>query len=239
MAKPIVLALETSSLVSSIALVSEDKVIGELNTETNRHHSEQLVPHIDLLLKSTGIEKRSLNYIAAAIGPGSFTGLRIGLATAKALAYVLQIPVVGVSTLEGLAWNLHGNGTEICAVMDAQKQNVYMARYQCKNNKLVIVSEEEVTSAARVIEELKKEPQMTLAGEKITSLDLLLAEEGLLACKAPPHLSMPRAASIGYGALQKIKDTPTASMMDIIPNYIRKAEAEELWEKKQQDLLEK
>lgn len=236
MEKSIVLALETSSLVSSIALISDEKVVGELNIETDRHHSEQLVPHIDLLLKTTGIEKRSLSSIAVAVGPGSFTGIRIGLATAKSLAYVLKIPVIGVSTLEGLGWNLFANGTFICAVMDAQKNNVYRALYQCKNGELLAVSEEEVVPASQIIEELRQEESMTLIGEKIRSLDVLLNQEGLKKRRAHPHISMPRAASIGYAALEKMSKSPDEALMDIMPNYIRRSEAEELWEKKQKDL---
>ena len=130
MEKSIILAIETSSLVSSVALVGSKKLFGELTIENQKHHSERLVPYIEHLLEMSEIQKGELSAIAVSTGPGSFTGLRIGMATAKAIAYVLKIPVIGISTLSGLSWNLFAEGALLCPMMDAQKGNVYSAMYE-------------------------------------------------------------------------------------------------------------
>lgn len=99
------LGIETSSAVSSVAVMDDQRLIGELTVQAGLTHSEQLVPHIELLLKQSGVAKTALTGIAVSIGPGSFTGLRIGMGTAKALAYALNIPLLGVMTMDGIAHN--------------------------------------------------------------------------------------------------------------------------------------
>lgn len=103
------LGIETSSAVSSVALMDTTKLVGELTVQAGLTHSEQLVPHIELLMQQSGVAKSDIEGIAVSIGPGSFTGLRIGLGTAKALAYAWQVPLLGVMTMDVLAHNF-GNG---------------------------------------------------------------------------------------------------------------------------------
>ena len=107
------LGIETSSLVSSVALMDETNLIGELTIQAGLTHSEQLIPHIDMLLRASQVKKNELKGIIVSIGPGSFTGLRIGMGTAKAMAYALQIPLYGVMTMDSLAHNVSsGNSSE-------------------------------------------------------------------------------------------------------------------------------
>lgn len=105
-----VLALETATLVSGVALATESALLAEWKLETTKTHSELLLPHIEMLLQAAQVEKQQLQAVAVSLGPGSFTGLRIGLATAKALAYALGIPLIGVPTLEALAYNCPAPG---------------------------------------------------------------------------------------------------------------------------------
>jgi len=233
MENAVVLALETSSLVSSIAVLKEDKLLAELNIESTKHHSELLVPHIEELLKMASIEKSGLSAIAVSTGPGSFTGLRIGLATAKAMAYVLNIPVIGVSTLKGLAWNLRVEGALLCPLMDAQKGNVYTALYEVRNGEFAELWNERVESLEWVLAEARRNPKMMLLGEGNNRLVRKIEEYGLSSQRPAPHLYMPRAASIGFAAMERILAGEADSLMEVVPNYIRRSEAEELWEKKQ------
>ena len=237
MGKNLILALETSSLVSSIALIEENKLRAEITIENSRHHSENLVPHIEQLFSLGGVKKEDLSAVAVAVGPGSFTGLRIGIGTAKSIAYGLRIPIVGVSTLEGLAWNLYGEGCLLCPVMDAQKNNVYAGIFEVQKGKMVKIKEESVESVETIFNWAKENPRLMLLGEGNRGFEEKLTEYGLASQRPLPHLKMPRASSIGYAALERVRDQNYDSVMDLAPNYIRRSEAEELWEKKQ--LLEK
>ena len=102
------LAIDTSSFVLSCALAEKDKLVAEWTVQKRLTHSEQLIPHMDEILKDAGVDQKEITAIAAAKGPGSFTGLRIGLATAKTAAYIWKVPLIGVDTLEALVWNLVG-----------------------------------------------------------------------------------------------------------------------------------
>ena len=124
------LAIETSSLVSSVALLHEQTLRAELTIQARLTHSEQLMPHIADMLDKASVGKADIDGIAVSIGPGSFTGLRIGLATAKGLAFAWQTPIVGIETSTSLAWNFVGNADKICPLIDAQKGNVYASVYK-------------------------------------------------------------------------------------------------------------
>ncbi len=102
------LAIDTSSLVLSCALAEKDRLVAEWTVQKRLTHSEQLIPHLDAMMKEAGVSKEDITAIAVSIGPGSFTGLRIGLATAKMAAYIWKVPIVGVDTLESLARNMEG-----------------------------------------------------------------------------------------------------------------------------------
>ncbi|MBP7248011.1 MAG: tRNA (adenosine(37)-N6)-threonylcarbamoyltransferase complex dimerization subunit type 1 TsaB [Negativicutes bacterium] len=237
MGKNLILALETSSLVSSIALIEESKLRAEITIENSRHHSENLVPHIEQLFSLGAVKKEDLSAVAVAVGPGSFTGLRIGIGTAKSIAYGLGIPIIGISTLKGLAWNLYGEGSLLCPIMDAQKNNVYTAIFEVRNGQMIMTKEESVESIETIFEWAKENPRLMLLGEGNRGFEEKLAQYGLNAQRPLPHLKMPRASSIGYAALERFLAQDFDSVMDLAPNYIRRSEAEELWEKKQ--LLEK
>lgn len=124
------LAIETSSLVSSVALLHDDTLRAELTIQARLTHSEQLMPHIADMLDKASVKKSQIDGVAVAVGPGSFTGLRIGLATAKGLSFAWNVPIVGVTTPVSLAWNFVGVSDRICTLIDAQKGNVYAGVYR-------------------------------------------------------------------------------------------------------------
>lgn len=122
------LGIETSSLVSSVALMDEHNLIGELTIQAGLTHSEQLIPHIDMLLRASQVKKNELKGIIVSSGPGSFTGLRIGMGTAKAMAYALQIPLYGVMTMDSLARNVHIQIVQF-VLLSMHRKSMYMLVY--------------------------------------------------------------------------------------------------------------
>ncbi|NLP42656.1 MAG: tRNA (adenosine(37)-N6)-threonylcarbamoyltransferase complex dimerization subunit type 1 TsaB [Veillonellaceae bacterium] len=227
-----ILSLDTATLVSSVALVSEEKLIAELTIQTKKTHSEMLMPHIEKILKLAGVKKTDLTLVAVSIGPGSFTGLRIGLATAKALAYALAIPLVGVSTLEALAFNCPVPGALLSPMLDAQKGNVYQAIYKWQKQGLTEVLPPRVIGFEESVSELTQQTMPVLIlgegavmhGTKLAGLANPVAATG--------NVVMPRAASVGFLAKRKFAQGLRHDVMTLEPIYIRRSEAEELWEKR-------
>ena len=121
----VVLAIDTATQVSSVAVASETRLFAELTMQARLTHSETLLPHIEQVLKMANVKKEDLDGLAVSLGPGSFTGLRIGLAAAKAICYALKLPLIGVPTLEALAWHYPVPGVRVMTLLDAQKGNAY------------------------------------------------------------------------------------------------------------------
>lgn len=125
-----ILGLDSSGLAASVAIVEDDKLLAEYTTDYKKTHSQTLLPMLEELRRMIELDLDSLDAIAISSGPGSFTGLRIGSATAKGLGFALNKPLVEVPTLEGLAWNLWGAGCLVCPLMDARRNQVYTAAYE-------------------------------------------------------------------------------------------------------------
>lgn len=229
-----VLALETATLVSGVALATESSLLAEWKLETAKTHSELLLPHVEMLLQAAQVEKQELKAVAVSLGPGSFTGLRIGLATAKALAYALRIPLIGVPTLEALAYNCPVPGVLLSPFLDAQKGNVYQGRYHIENGRVVEVQPPRVVAFQKALEELVAdgEPAMAL-GEGVAWLqqpEYKALQEALV--PTPLSVAMPRAASVAALAWQRLQQGDSDEAMTLEPMYIRRSEAEVLWEKR-------
>ena len=120
-----VLGIDTSSIVATIAIINEEKLLAEYIVNNKKTHSEKMMGVIDNVLADSGVELKDIDVVAVAKGPGSFTGIRIGMACAQGLAHALKKPMIGVNTLDGLAYNLIGTGDLVCPMMDAQRQEVY------------------------------------------------------------------------------------------------------------------
>ena len=150
-----ILAIDSSSLVASVALVDENTVIAEYTMNLKKTHSQTLLPMINEIFKMTGIDKKSLSAIAVTQGPGSFTGLRIGAATAKGLALALDLPIVGVSTIEMMAYNFNHCNKLICPIMDARRNQVYTGIYECEKDELKRVVEDVALSIEELIEKIR------------------------------------------------------------------------------------
>lgn len=227
------LAIETATLASGVALATVDKLVAEIIVQTKKTHSERLMPHIEQLLELGQVAKEDITAIAVSIGPGSFTGLRIGLATAKALAYVWNVPVIGVSTLAALAYACPAPNSLICPLLDAQKGNVYQAVYRWEKGILQEVIPPRVIAHQEAINELANQPlPVIMLGE-----GAVLFQEAIVAAAdpielAPPHIILPRAGSVALLGHQLLRQGIRHDVMTLEPLYIRRSEAEVLWEQR-------
>lgn len=224
------LAIDTATKVCTVALCRDEEILAEYTINMGHTHSEGLLPQLDQLLARTGVKKREIELIAVSMGPGSFTGLRIGLATAEAMAYSWQCYLHGVDTLKALAYNLQLEGVVLAPVLDAQKGNFYQALYKWEMGELVELAPVAVVSAEQALE------RMALQGMPA----LLLGECAKLVKKglpdfvkaAPEALMMPKASSVALLAQAEFDAASDKKIFGLEPYYIRRSEAEELWEKK-------
>lgn len=215
-----ILGIETATRAASVAVIFNGKILAESLRESPQSFSETLMPQVEEVIKLSGAFE-NLDAVAVSIGPGSFTGLRIGLATAKALAYAWGIKIIGVPTLQALAYNFPS--AKVLPMIDAQKNRAYCQLFE-KNSPL---SKLEVRPVDEVISEAGKlNGEIFLCGDVLHKIKIPLPPNVKL---APPHLKMPRASSIAICAenLGKVDN-----VMNLEPLYIRRAEAEVLWEKR-------
>ncbi len=228
----LILALDTATLVSSVALAAPGRLLAELTLQTRKTHSERLMPHIEQLLTLADADKSAVGAIAVSIGPGSFTGLRIGLATAKALAYALGIPLIGVPTLAALAYGCPVPGALLAPTMDAQKGNIYIALYSWQAGELAEVLPPSVMDHAAAAAKLAARPEPVLVlGEAAELYADAFRKAGIAV--AEPHVAMPRAGSVALLGARLHAAGVSHDAMTLEPLYIRRSEAEELWEKRQ------
>lgn len=232
-----ILALDTSSLVATVAVMNEDKLLGEYTINSPMTHSQKLMPTMDGLLKQLSLGIKDMDYIAVSKGPGSFTGIRIGIATVKGLAQALDIPILSVSSLEGLAYNLTYTDSLICPIMDARRNQVYTGVYQWESYKLKKIIEEAPMAIEELMEVLSQtQGDIVFLGDGLdryrTDITKGLGNRALI---APTYVSMQRAASIGQLAMDKLKnnDIDFDNHFTLAPTYLRKSEAERQYEEKQ------
>lgn len=229
------LGIETSSVVSSVAVMNENQLLGEITIQAGLTHSEQLVPHIQSLLEMVRVQKTDLKGIVVASGPGSFTGLRIGMGTAKAMAYALRIPLYGVMTMDSLARNIPYTTDTICTVIDAQKKHVYAALYTYEDSQLKIIESPFVVEAVSLVERLRtQQNRVIFVGDGIKRIAPLIEDDESLIISDPIY-RIPKASSLLLSAQSLIERGECANPMDMVPYYIRRSEAEVLWEEKHKD----
>ena len=187
------------------------------------------MPIIDELLDEVEVQIEDVDAFGVCIGPGSFTGIRIGISTAKALAQVGNKPLIGISTLEGLVFNLPYCKGVICPILDAQRDQIYTALYKWEGNQLFSIEEDQAIGAKEWIDKIKdRNEHIHLVGDGVTKFAPLFQEK--LKDKvsiAPPTVRMPRASSIAALAMEKIQRGEITEYKEVAPNYIRKSQAEQ------------
>jgi len=237
----LVLGIDTATVVAGTAVVTEGKTIAERFVNNRLTHSQNLMPMIDQVLKDAGVTSKDLDGLAVSIGPGSFTGLRIGLATAKGLAQVLNLSLAGVSTLDVLAYNLAGLPGLICPILDARKQQVYTAVYRGYQQERfspdlcpVKLTDYMAVSVAELVEILSQyQEPVTFLGDGVAPYRTQLADGlGDKVFFASPINSLPRGSGVAHLGLSRLKAGEGKDWLFMEPAYIRRSEAEVTWEKK-------
>ncbi len=222
-----ILALESSALAASAALCDGERLLAQQWIHAGLTHSQTLLPMAEGILKSCKLSVKDLDLIAVAAGPGSFTGLRIGVSTAKGLAWVHGTPTAPCSSLASMAWNAVGLSGEICAVMDARREQVYAARFFSDGKKITRLSSDEAISLDALMEALRagSAPQW-LVGDGARLCLAHCQNHGIEARLAPPNLLMQSAWGVARCGLEAAREGRTISGRELVPCYLRLSQAE-------------
>lgn len=222
------LVLDSSGLVASVALLEDERLIAEYTTGNKLTHSQTLLPMLDEIIRRTTFDMEDVDAIAVAMGPGSFTGLRIGAATAKGLGLALNKPVIPVPTVDGLAYQLFGVSSLICPMMDARRKQVYTGFYRFHGDQMEVVKEQCAQSVQDTLEQLKAygEPVIFL-GDGVPVYRKEIEEAmGADAVFAPAHANRQRAGAVGALAEVYYRKGIWQSADAFAPEYLRKSQAE-------------
>ncbi len=227
-----ILAIETATLMGGVALTSEEGVLAEYRLNVRTTHSEQLMSAVDRVLKSSHTPLQQIDAFAISIGPGSFTGLRIGLSTVKAFALVTGRPILPVSTLEALANTLPFTTHPICPLLDAQRGEVYAALFTfLGTNKIRRLGEDQVIAPLDLARQITQ--PTILLGNGLNryggQLQQSLGEKAILAAR---HLWSPSALQVAELARQQWHEGHLPPPSSIVPHYLRRSEAEVKWERR-------
>jgi tRNA threonylcarbamoyl adenosine modification protein YeaZ len=232
----LILAVETSTPTGSVALVEaplgekkncpEVQCLGEHTLNLPGTHSEKLMPAIDNLLREASLSIDDIGGIALALGPGSFTGLRIGVSTVKGLAYALQVPVVGVPTLDALAQNLCYAPSLVCPVLDARKKEVYAALFRGDGGgRLEKISEDWVIAPEDLCSRITEKVIFLGNGIEVYG-ETFRKKLGPQVLFASPEFSLPRAVHVARLSLPQFTNGRTLNLFSFTPVYLRRSEAE-------------
>ena len=223
----LILAFETSAKAASVALMEDDRLLGESYQNTGLTHSQTVLVMAEDLLKQCSKTVSDLTAVAVAEGPGSFTGVRIGMAAAKGLAWGGEKPCVGVSTLESMALSLGIYDGYVCPVMDARRAQVYNALFSCGSGTLTRIREDRAIALGELGEELKNlKKTVFLVGDGSVLCYNTLSEQVPALVLPPEHRMHQRAVGVALAARQKLLSGDTGDAVGLVPNYLRLSQAE-------------
>lgn len=222
-----VLALESSAKAVSVAVCENGVILAQGYQNTGLTHSVTMMPLLENMLEKASLKLDDMDVIAVAAGPGSFTGLRIGVSAAKGLAWALDTPCCGVSTLEAMAENGRSfEGTVICA-MDARRQQIYNAIFDCHDGELTRRCDDRAVALSQVAEELKNDPAPKLVlGDGAALCCEYLNGQGIACRMAPPQLRFQQATGVALVAERMAQEGCTVSAQELTPTYLRLSQAE-------------
>ena len=226
-----ILAVDTATTGCSIAIVDNGVIRAELSTQNSQTHSKHLMTMIDTVCSMSGIKVAEMDGFAVTIGPGSFTGLRIGISTIKGLAWSQKKPVVGISSLEALAWQCAPVPYLICPLLDARKNEVYAGRFRYAAGELLKEEDELVSAPLAAIDDIQEPCVFVGSGAALYRQEIskTLGELALFAGRRKDHI---RASAIAELGLQRFGDHRADEAASLVPHYIRKSDAELNWQNK-------
>ena len=223
-----ILAIDSSGLTATVAVLEDERMTAEYTINHKKTHSQTLVPMLDEIKAMTELDLTTVDAIAVAKGPGSFTGLRIGSATAKGLGLALDKPLVAVSTLEALAMNAWGSDKLICPMMDARREQVYTGLYRFEDGELKVVKEDcaiSVEELCGIIDKMGEDVLFLGDGVPVykETIDKLLR---VTHTYAPPHMSRQRAGALAVLAARYFEEGRIETAAAHKPEYLRVSQAE-------------
>lgn len=223
-----ILALDSSGMVASVAVAEDDTLLAEYTVNYKKTHSQTLLPMLDEIARMIELDLNTIDAVAVAGGPGSFTGLRIGAATAKGLGLALRKPLVNIPTVEGLAYNLFGVEKVICPLMDARRNQVYTGIYTFAGGEFQVLAPQMAVSVGEIAEKLNEiGREVVFLGDGVPVYREMLG--GLLKVPyqfAPAHLNRQRAASVAALAMEYVREGKTETAAEHKPEYLRMSQAE-------------
>lgn len=230
-----VIAIDSSGLMASAAIVEDDTLVAEYNVQYKKTHSQTLLPMLDELKKMVELDLKTVDAIALAAGPGSFTGLRIGSATAKGLGLAMEVPLIEIPTLDGLACNLYGTDKLVCPIMDARRSQVYTGLYEFIKTeggpftyRLSPVMDQCAVSIDGIVEICsQKGREVIFLGDGVPAFAERISELIRVPYSfAPAHMNRQRAAAFAPLAIQYFREGKWVPARDHSPRYLRLSQAE-------------
>ena len=222
-----ILAVDTAGKTVGVALLQDDRLLYECYLDAGMTHSETLMPLVDAMLRESEQSLSDMDLLAVAAGPGSFTGLRIGVSALKGLAWAADKPCCGMSTLEAMAQNLrHMDGLIVCS-MDARRSQVYNAVFAAEGGQLTRLTPDRAIALSQLAEELQGDPRPKLVvGDGAALCSGFLSEAGIPCRMAPAQLVMQNAVGVALAAEEMAARGETVSARDLVPVYLRLSQAE-------------
>jgi len=221
-----ILALDTSSTVASVAILNENKIVAEYSINYKMTHSVTLMQILENIIKISGIELSDMDAFAINAGPGSFTGLKIGGATVKGLAYVFNKPIISVETTLSLAYNIYIKEGLVCPVMDARRDRVYSGIYEYDNYRLKCLLKQDAYELLYLIDKINSmDKNVVFVGDGADVYKELIIKNCKNAVFAPPHLLSQRAGSVAFAAKIKYEEGKYDTAFNHKPIYLRESSA--------------
>lgn len=228
-----VLSIDSATEAATCAIIEDERLLGEITLNYKKQHSIILMTIIDNLLKNINTDISTIDGFVVSKGPGSFTGLRIGMATVKGLSQGSNKPFISISTLDALAYNMAYTNGIICPILDALRGNVYTALYQFEENNLNRLTDYKIISLEELLVLIKEQNKsVTFIGDGIKLFKEQIVKYLPKANFAPTHLNVARASALGELGLKKLLQGKNDDLYNSAPIYIRKSQAEREYEKR-------
>ncbi len=223
-----ILAIDSSGLVATVAVVEDENMLAEYTINYKKTHSQTLLPMLDEVAKMIELDLNTIDAIAVAAGPGSFTGLRIGSATAKGLGLALKKPLIEIPTVDGLAYNLYGTNKLVCPMMDARRSQVYTGIYEFTGEELKVIEKQMAISVQELIGKLNQMGrEVIFLGDGVPVYRSILEESLKVPYQfAPAHMNKQRAGALGVLAQKYLEEGKTVTAAEHQPDYLRLSQAE-------------
>ncbi|MBQ8288646.1 MAG: tRNA (adenosine(37)-N6)-threonylcarbamoyltransferase complex dimerization subunit type 1 TsaB [Clostridia bacterium] len=221
-----ILAIESSALTASVAVCEDDCPIAEMTLQTGNTHSDTLLPMAEQLLAHAGMTVQDIDLFAVPIGPGSFTGIRIGVSLIKGLAFDSGTPCVGTSSLEGMTYNLRGFQGILCPVMDARRNQLYNALFRFEGDKLIRLTEDRLIPAIELAAELVAYGEPVILTGEGSGILQKASPDTITYIIPSPLMATQNAVSVAQLALRMYREGQAVSDSELLPVYLRPSQAE-------------